>query len=253
MAIAERLALYRKLEVEERKRPLLVYVTNERPGVPSRIAGDVLPEIMDQLERLPGNTKELDFLVVSNGGDPTVAFRIMTLLRERVDQITVLIPQAAYSAATLLALGADKIIMHPNGNLGPVDPQIQIRTNEGSTEFSSVDVTAFLRFVKEEVGLTDQKHLGTVFQTLCNQIGSVPLGYSTRALQLSASLGQKLLRMHLKGPDAEQRASTIADSMCKDFFDHGYAVGRKEAKQLGLEVENASQTVEKLIWDMLRS
>ena len=105
MAIAERLALYRKLEVEERKRPLLVYVTNERPGVPSRIAGDVLPEIMDQLERLPGNTKELDFLVVSNGGDPTVAFRIMTLLRERVDHITVLIPQAAYSAATLLCLG----------------------------------------------------------------------------------------------------------------------------------------------------
>jgi ClpP class serine protease len=65
--------------------------------------------------------------VVSNGGDPIVAWRAITLLRERVEQIGVLVPQAAYSAATLLAMGADEIVMHPNGNLGPVDPQILVK------------------------------------------------------------------------------------------------------------------------------
>lgn len=125
MPIGHRVELYKELE-SKRQRPLVTYVTNERQNVPSMIAADVLPEIMDQLEALPNDTESLDLLVVSNGGDPTVAFRIMTLIRERVKKVSILIPQAAYSAATLLALGADEIVMHRNGNLGPVDPQISV-------------------------------------------------------------------------------------------------------------------------------
>jgi ClpP class serine protease len=43
----------------------------------------------------------------------------MSLLREKVKDVAILIPQAAFSAATLMALGADEIVMHPCGNLGP--------------------------------------------------------------------------------------------------------------------------------------
>jgi len=247
MTIGSRVLLYKQIEAM-RKRPLLVYVTNERVGIPSQIAADVLPEIMDQLEALPEKTDALDLLVVSNGGDPTVAFRIMTLIRERAKKVSVLVPQAAYSAATLLAMGADEIIMHPNGNLGPVDPQIRIQTGDGPANFASEDVSAFLKFVREDVGLTDQEHLGSVFQTLCNQIGSVPLGFSARASQLSVSLGEKLLRMHMVTESDFERAKVIAESLCKDFFDHGYAVGRKEAKTLGLKVADPEPALTDLMW-----
>src|SRR5580658_538425 len=113
MGLPERLELYRQIE-ELRSRPLLVYVTSPRANAPGSMAADAIPEFLDQLEALPAETKEIDLFVVSNGGDPTVAFRTMSLLRERVDRVFVLLPQAAFSAATLMALGADEIVMHPH-------------------------------------------------------------------------------------------------------------------------------------------
>ena len=82
------------------------------------MATDALPSLIKQFDVLPKNTKRADFMIVSYGGDPMVAWRIMSLLRERGIAVAVLIPQSAYSAATLLALGANEIVMHPNGHLG---------------------------------------------------------------------------------------------------------------------------------------
>jgi hypothetical protein len=45
-------------------------------------------------------------LVVSNGGDPITVARIIGLLRERFSKVSVLLPYVAFSAATLVALGA---------------------------------------------------------------------------------------------------------------------------------------------------
>ena len=55
-----------------------------------------------------------------------VAWRFVNALRERVERFSVLVPQDAFSAATLLALGADEIVMHPYGCLGPVDVTVAI-------------------------------------------------------------------------------------------------------------------------------
>src|SRR5258708_413681 len=127
MAYKDRLDLYKEIETH-RKRPLIAYVTSKRKGIwgEALMANDAVAQIIRQLDALPKETKELDFLIVSNGGDPMVAWRIMTLFRPRFDKVAVLIPQSAYSAATLVAFGADEIVMHPNGNLGPVDMQIII-------------------------------------------------------------------------------------------------------------------------------
>src|SRR5258708_196997 len=109
MALADRLALYQQIE-EHRKRPLIAYVTSKRDGVNASMATDVLPYLIEQLDALDNATKALDFLIVSFGGDPMVAWRIMSLIRERIDTVSVLIPQSAYSAATLVALGGDDIV-----------------------------------------------------------------------------------------------------------------------------------------------
>lgn len=68
--------------------------------------------------------KELDFIITSNGGNWIAVQRLISFLRERFNKITAMIPYVAYSAATILALGADEIIMHLFSNLGPVDPQL---------------------------------------------------------------------------------------------------------------------------------
>ncbi|HEX3149231.1 MAG TPA: hypothetical protein VHR66_14250 [Gemmataceae bacterium] len=84
------------------------------------MSADVLPEFCDQLELLPNDATGVDLLVVSDGGDPMVALRIVSLIRERVSKFAMLVPSSAYSAATLLALGADEIISTQTGISAPL-------------------------------------------------------------------------------------------------------------------------------------
>ena|SRR2546422_2802634 len=99
MGIQARLELYKQIEAR-RKRPLIVYVTSSRLNGNGQIAADSVAELIDQLQRLPAGTKELDLMIVSDGGDPTVAWRMVSLIRERATKFSALVPQAAYSAAT---------------------------------------------------------------------------------------------------------------------------------------------------------
>ena len=254
MALADRVKKYREIE-ELRGRPVFVYVTSSRQNADGGMAPDALAEIIDQILLLPKDSGKADILVVSNGGDPTVAWRMLSLLRERVGTVGVLVPQSAFSAATLIALGADEIIMHACGNLGPVDPQITVqRPRPGSNDkelirFGSEDLAGFLRFVRESVGLSDQEYLKSAFELFCKEAGAVPIGVATRAAQLSLSMGEKLLRMHMK--DAEgQKAQAIAEALNTKFFYHGYPVGRKEAKEIGLKVIDPDERLERLIWEV---
>ncbi len=253
MALANRLALYKSLE-RKRKRPLLVYVTSPRANAQGSIGGDVVGEFLAQLEALPRSAKSVDLLIVSHGGDPTVAWRIVSLIRERVDQLAVLVPQAAFSAATLIALGADEIVMHPNGNLGPVDPQIHVQRPgvpggpPQQMNFGSEDLLSFLDFAKERAGLSDQAPLLAAFQLISKEVGAVPIGVAARSAQLSLALGERLLSMHAKDEAERQRARTIAEALNKKFFHHGYPVSRKEAREIGLKVAAPDRVVEGLIW-----
>ena len=125
MGYSERKKLYQAYE-EKRNRPLISYVTSIRPNLPSQMASDAITTIIHQISQIPEDKNSIDFLIISNGGDPIVALRIITILRERFEHISVIVPYVAFSAATILALGADEIVMHPYSNLGPVDPQLSV-------------------------------------------------------------------------------------------------------------------------------
>src|SRR5947199_6073095 len=94
MGLSERIPTYRKIE-SIRRCPLITYVTGTRQNAQGAMAADALPELIDQILLLPADAKKIELLIVSNGGDPTVAWRIMCLLRERVENVGVFIPQSA--------------------------------------------------------------------------------------------------------------------------------------------------------------
>lgn len=253
MPITKRLELYRQLE-KQRKRPLIVYVTSTRQGSEGAISGDAVPEFQAQLQRLPPNTKALDLLLVSVGGDPTVSWRIVSLIRERVDEFAVLVPQAAFSAATLIVLGANEIVMHPNGNLGPTDPQITVprpgKPPAETVRFGSEDLAGYLKFAKEVVGLKQQPLMAQAFERFCGDVGTVAVGVAARGSQLSLSMGEKLLKLHMKGDRGNKKAKVIAEKLTKDFSHHGYPVNRTEAAEIGLAVAQVDKAVESLMWDI---
>lgn len=252
MGLLERTDLYRRLE-GLRGRPVVAYVTSSRPGAPSQMAADAVAELLAQLQALPRGTDSVDLLIVSNGGDPTVAWRIVSLFREKVRKLAVLVPQAAFSAATLVALGADEIVMHPHGNLGPVDLQISVERKKGNGPaerigFGVEDLAAFLSFSKEKVGLTDQEQLAKTFMLFCEEVGTVPIGIASRGAQLSVSMGEKLLLMHMQ--DSKEDARRIAEALNRNFFHHGYPVSRTEAKAIGLKVAEPQEDIESLMWEI---
>jgi hypothetical protein len=249
MSWNERLDLYKQIEAH-RNRPLVVYVTSKRLGWSNSMASDALPFLIEQVEALPHGAKEVDLLIVSFGGDPMVAWRLISILHQRVERIEVLIPQSAYSAATLVALGANKIVMHPYGHLGPVDMQIINPAAEGFAKwFSTEDITAFIDFVRETLHITDQEHIRALFETTCKEITSLGIGFSARSSRLAVDLAERLLSRHMLDEEKKPKVRTIVESMSRKFQSHSYPVSRSEAIAMGLPVEpERDEKLEKLMW-----
>lgn len=238
-------------EIESiRKRPLITYVTSIRPNMSAQMASDAIAPIIEQIDAIPKDKKEVDFLIISNGGDPIVALRTISLLRERFKKVAVLLPYVAYSAATVLSLGADEIVMHPYSNLGPVDPQLTVSHSNAQgqheqLQFSSEDLRNYIDFLKEDIGITDQEHLTAAIAQLLKDVGALSIGSAKRSQQLSLSLSEKLLALHIKDSN---KAKSIAKVLNSAYYHHGYAVGRKEAKEIGLPITNPPLDLERKMW-----
>jgi hypothetical protein len=160
MAPPGRLELLQELE-DLRHTRVICYVTSTRPDLESVMSMDVFPAIYKQLQALttPAEETSIDLLIHSNGGDGVVPWRLVTLLREHCSHFAVLVPDRAFSAATLTALGADEVLMHPMGMLGPIDPTVHsphgpVDPRNGRPLGISVeDVSSYIALVKEDVGI----------------------------------------------------------------------------------------------------
>lgn len=251
MSYTTRKELFNQIS-QKRGKPLISYVTSIRPNMSCNMAGDAIIPVIEQIDKIPNDIKEIDFLIISNGGDPITALRIMSLLRERFERITVLVPYVAYSAATILALGADEIVMHPYSNLGPVDPQLSISHNnekgiQENLQFSSEDLSNYIDFIKDDVGITDQEHLVQAIAPMLKDFGALPIGTAKRSQQLSLTLSEKMLSLHIKD---SAKATSIAKTLISSYYHHGYAVGRKEAEGIGLPICIPDEELEVLMWNV---
>lgn len=249
----QRLGAIRALQDARGSDALIVYITSTRPGVHVQMAPDAVRRIYDQLP--PEKVKKLDLFLVSNGGDGTVSWRLMTLLRERAKEIDVLVPSNAFSAATLACLGADNIVMHPMGVLGPIDPTIgdpyERDPQTGQNRPVAVeDVASFIALIKEDVGIRHEDELVQAFGKLADRVHPLTLGHAKRGTGQARMLGEKLLRLRDPKMDPHKIASLIEELTTKLYY-HGHPIGRNEALQdLNLPVVQPSAEVESAMWDL---
>jgi ClpP class serine protease len=153
MARADRVAAIKRIE-EIRNHRVITYVTGDRFPIPAQMHDDALRPIYDQLRSI-GKTESLDLFIYSRGGASDVPWRIANALRMTASKNwSVLIPFRANSAATLLALGADEIVLGRNGELGPIDPSLNLQRitkspDGGQTMMQeSVSVEDIMAYVK---------------------------------------------------------------------------------------------------------
>jgi len=207
----------------------------------------------------PKEWGNIDLFLYSNGGDGIVPWRLVTLLREKAKKLSVLIPYRAFSAATLTALGADAVVMHPMGMMGPTDPTVNTPFNPidpmnppNRIGINVEDVTAFIALIKEDAEIHHEDELVLAFNKLAEQVHPLALGSVKRFLSQSRMMARKLLSLHIDASKNQHKIDEIVDSFTSKLFYHGHPINRLEAKtEIGLTtVENPTLEVEQVMWNL---
>jgi hypothetical protein len=258
MPRAQRKAVIEKLQRARDGRLLISYVTSTRPGHEIQIADDAFRIIFDHLEAGRDLASEgVDLFLYSNGGSGTVPWRIVSLIHQYAKDFAVLVPSHAFSAATLIALGANKIIMHKMGCLGPIDPSVTNIFNPPHpmspgqlAPISVEDVTAFFKLVKDEVGITHEDELVQAFIALTDKIHPLAIGNVQRHHNQSRLMARRLLSGHMEESEKHD-IEQIIDNLKSNLFYHGHPINRNEARDdLKLKVEDPPVEVESLMWEL---
>ena len=175
------------------------------------------------------------------------------------DQWGILIPFRANSAATLIALGADEIVLGRQGELGPIDPIMNIqRSIPGpggqraliQESVSVEDVMAYVRFVRERAGLSDQDSLSVSLTKLTDRLDAISLGSAYRTHSHIRDVARRVL-LSRKAQVPEQVLESIVDTLAERVYAHGHAIGLHAAQSIGLQAIEAPPKLELLMWDLL--
>lgn len=243
-------------EIEKRRGTrVVVYFLGDRQGANSRISTDAVSPIFDLLNlACNGKPGPVDLILFTLGGDVSVPWRVNSMIREfTVDsKYSVLIPYKAYSAGTMIALGADEIVMGRKAELGPIDPTLQRMTpsQTGSpSEISVEDVSSYISFIRNRANITDQAALSHVVGQLANSLSPLVLGSVNRMHSHIRLVARKLLNSRIDKIE-EDKASSIIDLLTEKMYSHGHAIGRKEARELDLPVLYPDDELENLLWEL---
>jgi hypothetical protein len=257
--MTERVELIKKIEVIRGSR-VICYLTSLRPNVNASMASDAVRVMADHLNALDVRPVEkLDIFLASNGGSGTVPWRLTALFREFSKKFSVIIPYRAYSAATLLALGADEIVMHPFGEMGPIDPTVSNAFNPREKTgqpigISVEDVKAYVSFIKDTVGIRHEDELVKAIEVLANNVHPLALGNVERFVSQSRMTAKKIMRTHMTEAD-EHVIDEIVENLASRLYFHGHPINRREAKhELKLKIaEDPSPELEATIWELYKS
>lgn len=181
--------------------------------------------------------RELDLLITSPGGSPEATESIISYLRTQFDHIRAFVPVAAMSAATMLALGCDEIVMGAHSQLGPIDPQFTIRTPEGPRSAPGQAILDQFDQAKEEC--RDPQNIAAWMPILRAYLpGLLSMCRDQREVaqrMVRQWLSQYMLRDDPKG---DEKAAAAAEWFAnyEYFGSHGRRVSLEDVQGLGLRV-----------------
>ena len=170
-----------------------------------------MEEVLDAIRMTPKN-KPIDLVLHVTGGAVLPTAQIARALNEHPARTRVIVPYYAMSGGTLIALGADEIVMAENAVLGPIDPQIF--TFKGILPLSSLEKVA--------------KSKGNKAQDETLMMASLASQAITQLNDLVVELASKKV--------GGAKAKRIAEFLTKGDKTHDYPITAKEAGELGLKI-----------------
>jgi hypothetical protein len=207
--------------------------------------------------------QEVAFVIESPGEYARPAYRMATLFRRHCGKYTAVVPNYAKSAATLFTLGAERILLGWNAELGPLDAQVADIDREQRLSALEV-VQALERLNSEAIDAVDQQMIfwgyrsGKKFETLLpivtsfvaqmmkplfDKIDTVHYTQMARVLKVAQDYAVRLLMPRYKRDTAEMIASTLTEA----YPEHEFVVDPEEIRRIGLAVEAPKAEIQRII------
>lgn len=222
-----------------------------------------IPNIEALLKSVTG-TEQINLLIHSPGGDGTITEKIVDMCRAHLtganQKLRVIVPNIAKSAATILALGTDQIIMGYTSELGPIDPQVPIVVS-GFPQYVSAFafVEARDKLMKQIAEATKKKQPTVGLLTQLAGLNVPFIDEMENQMAFSKKTAVTLLNKYMLVPvhkntaTRKKNAEAIAQQLLsKELFPvHGHYINGQTAKGMGLQIDllDSQDPLWKLIWD----
>ena len=172
------------------------------------IGSDVIDIFVDHLDQLYKINGKVSLILYSRGGDTLAAWNIVNLIKMFFDNFEVIIPSIAHSAATLISIGVNNIVITKQATLSPIDPSTNYPFNpisplmpDAPLPVSVEDVNGYFYLAKKEIG--EDINLQNIFLHLATSIHPLALGNIARSRDQINMLANSLIQNYM--PDPNQR------------------------------------------------
>lgn len=211
--------------------------------------------------------RKISVLLHSSGGDIEDAYRIILALRENAEELDVLVPHWAKSAATFFCLAADNILMGRYGELGPLDPQRldprgSARPTSALESFKALDqllgysldsLDSIVLHLLQQAPLDipyaiehAQPLFAAIVSPLYSKVDLHELGDAGRALSVSEEYAARALERWGQPQSSYQTRQKIARRLVWDYPTHGFVIDLAEALEMGLNAAQLDEESEEI-------
>jgi ClpP class serine protease len=219
--VQERKRQLKKISELRDGRAILVFASAlTKTRAPITIDYDDIVPINDQISNLTGD--KIDIILETPGGYAEIAEQIVEYIRSKFKDVAFIIPGAAMSAGTIMAMAGDDILMSPLSSLGPIDAQIL----QQGKRFSADAFLEGLNKIKEEV--TNSGVLNKAYIPILQNVSPGEIQSAQNALEFSRALVTGWLSKYkfknwqihsttgkpVTEDDKKKRASEIAKQLC---------------------------------------
>ena len=255
MSKKKRIQIIKKIQ-EKRNSLVITYVLSDRPNSEGYISQDAVREIYDLLCDLrPGSDKKaLDLFLCAAGGDAEVSWQIVSMVREIFSEFNVIIPYKAHGAATMMALGADSIVMGERGELTTIKVTLakggaQGENEDGDLSSASIgDVESFFSLL-ESLGTPRVKQKVDALLRTLDTVSPLVLGRLNNATEQYQEVCMKLLESRKR----RFRKGVNKKIVHKLISGQERTITRSQAlKDFGLKQVKQDTVLEPLFWELFK-
>lgn len=192
-----------------------------------------------------GKQDVIYLFIKSSGGDGRASLRLVNLLRQYCRRLIALAPLECASAATMIALGADEIMMGPMAYLTPVDTSLThdlspLDRDNARVSVSLDELTRVIGLWRNEQAESKKNPYKALFQ----YVHPLVIGAVDRAESLSIMLCKNLLAYHI---DDDAQSEQIARTLNARYPSHSYPILFEEAQSIGLKVAHMPAEINMLL------